>query len=83
MGRENPNQAFWRTPQIKDAIESQSRLTFDFLAMSGIAATLSGSGLVGDSGTTVVASMLISPLMGPVLAVTFGVASRSDDMVKR
>ncbi|GMH56507.1 hypothetical protein TL16_g02149 [Triparma laevis f. inornata] len=69
--------------EIKDAIDSQSRLTFDFIAMTSIAAIMSGSGLVGDSGTTVVASMLISPLMGPILCVTFGIASKNDDMIKR
>ena len=41
--------------EIKDAIDGQSRLTFDFIAMTMIAAVMSGSGLVGDSGTTVVA----------------------------
>ncbi|GMH76560.1 hypothetical protein TrST_g10081 [Triparma strigata] len=69
--------------EIKDAIDGQSRLTFDFIAMTMIAAVMSGSGLVGDSGTTVVASMLISPLMGPILCCTFGIASRNDDMIKR
>jgi len=69
--------------EIKDAIDAQSRLTFDFLAMTAIAAVMSGSGLVGDSGTTVVASMLVSPLMGPLLCVIFGLASRDRDMVRR
>ena len=69
--------------EIKDAIDDQSRLTFDFLAMTTIAAVIAGSGLVGDSGTTVVASMLVSPLMGPLLCVTFGIASKNSDMIKR
>jgi uncharacterized membrane protein len=69
--------------EIRSAIESQSRLTFDFLAMTCIAAILSGTGLVGDSSTTVVASMLVSPLMGPILCVTFGLASGNSDMIKR
>jgi hypothetical protein len=69
--------------EIQDAIDAQSRLTFDFLVMTGIAAILSGTGLVGDSSTTVVASMLVSPLMGPILCLTFGLTSKHDDMIKR
>jgi len=69
--------------EIKDAIDTGSRLTFDFLAMTCIAAVMSGSGLVGDSSTTVVASMLVSPLMGPLLCVIFGCSSNDKPMVKR
>ncbi len=69
--------------EIRDAVDAGSRLTFDFLAMTSIAAIMSGSGLVGDSGTTVVASMLVSPLMGPLLCATFGVASGDMLMAKR
>jgi uncharacterized membrane protein len=58
-------------------------MNFDFLALTCIAAVMSGSGLVGDSGTTVVASMLVSPLMGPLLCVTFGLTSRNDVMIKK
>ena len=69
--------------EIRDAIDGQSRLTFDFLAMTVVASLMSATGLVGDSATTVVSSMLISPLMGPILCLTFGVSVRDRDMVKR
>ena len=37
-----------------------------------IASVLSGIGLAVNSTVTIVASMLVSPIMGPVLALTFG-----------
>ena len=40
-------------------------------------------GLVTNSSVTVVASMLVSPLMGPILAVTFGAKIRDLEMVTR
>lgn len=35
---------------------------------------IAGLGLVDDSAVNVVASMLVSPLMGPIMAMTFGVS---------
>ena len=36
---------------------------------------VAAAGLAQDSVVTVVASMLISPLMGPILALSFGLAT--------
>eukprot|EP00954_Amorphochlora_amoebiformis_P014626 1144011-Amorphochlora_amoeboformis.AAC.3 len=42
------------------------------MAFTVVAAIIAGVGLLTDSSVTVVASMLVSPLMGPILGVTFG-----------
>ena len=39
-----------------------------------IASTIAGTGLLIDSSTTVIAAVLLSPLMGPILSITFGLA---------
>lgn len=69
--------------EIFDSIDGQSRLTCDYLANCFVAAMIAASGLVSDSSVTVVASMLVSPLMGPILGVTFGTAIQKKAMVMR
>ena len=48
-----------------------------YLIMMGIisAAMMAALGLAGNSSVVVVASMLVSPLMGPILGIAFGVPS--------
>lgn len=58
-------------------------LTFNFLANIICAGFIAGAGLLSDSASTVVAAMLVSPLMGPIIALTFGVAVGESDMWRR
>ena len=53
-------------------IESNAHFTFDFLMLLILAAIIAFIGLVESSSVVLVASMLISPLMGPILAGIFG-----------
>jgi uncharacterized membrane protein len=43
---------------------------------------IAGLGLVDDSSVNVVASMLVSPLMGPIMATTFGAVIRDFGLIK-
>ena len=54
-------------------IENNAHFTFDFLMLLTLASIIAFIGLVESSSVTLVASMLISPLMGPILAGIFGV----------
>ena len=47
-------------------------MTFDFLALLLVASILAGVGLITNSTVVIVASMLVSPIMGPVMGITFG-----------
>lgn len=58
--------------QVVQAIRSQSSITFDFVVLVIIASVLASLGLLENSSVILVASMLISPLMGPILAIVFG-----------
>jgi uncharacterized hydrophobic protein (TIGR00271 family) len=53
-------------------IENNAHFTFDFLMLLMLAGVIAFLGLVESSSVTLVASMLISPLMGPILAGVFG-----------
>ena len=67
--------------EIEEAIDSGAHLTFDYVAMTAVAAMISAVGLCTDSAVSVVASMLVSPLMGPILAFSYGFSVRKQHMV--
>ncbi|MFX0053406.1 MAG: DUF389 domain-containing protein [Promethearchaeota archaeon] len=58
--------------EIYENVKSHSSLSFDFLAFTIFAAAMAGFGLIMNNVTIIVASMLLSPLMGPMLAVALG-----------
>ncbi|CAF3929346.1 unnamed protein product [Adineta steineri] len=58
--------------QVVQAIRAQSSITFDFVVLVTLASILATLGLLENSSIILVASMLISPLMGPILAIVFG-----------
>jgi uncharacterized hydrophobic protein (TIGR00271 family) len=58
--------------EIYENVKSQSSLSFDLLAFTIFAAAMAGFGLIMNNVTIIVASMLLSPLMGPMLAVALG-----------
>ncbi|KNC53609.1 uncharacterized protein AMSG_01319 [Thecamonas trahens ATCC 50062] len=60
-----------------------NHLTFNYLGFVVVAALIADVGLATDSPAVVVASMLVSPLMGPIMAVTFGTAMRDAAMVRK
>eukprot|EP01130_Rhizamoeba_saxonica_P017732 TRINITY_DN8661_c0_g1_i1.p1 TRINITY_DN8661_c0_g1~~TRINITY_DN8661_c0_g1_i1.p1 ORF type:complete len:367 (+),score=59.79 TRINITY_DN8661_c0_g1_i1:23-1123(+) len=62
-------------------IYSQASISFDYLVFCIVGAILAGIGLATDNSVTVVASMLVSPLMGPILAFTFGALIRDKQLV--
>eukprot|EP00028_Trichosphaerium_sp_Am-I-7-wt_P007716 CAMPEP_0168514182 /NCGR_PEP_ID=MMETSP0405-20121227/3947_1 /TAXON_ID=498012 /ORGANISM="Trichosphaerium sp, Strain Am-I-7 wt" /LENGTH=322 /DNA_ID=CAMNT_0008533239 /DNA_START=77 /DNA_END=1045 /DNA_ORIENTATION=- len=67
--------------EIYETVDSQLHLTFDYLAMTLVASIIAGAGLATDSSVSVVASMIVSPLMGPITALTFGTVIQSKTMV--
>merc|ERR1712196_727611 len=69
--------------EIFSQIDGASHLTFDYVAMTAAAAAIAAAGLVQDSSVTVVSSMLISPLMSPILSITFGLAVGHTQMTVR
>ncbi|XP_055546990.1 uncharacterized protein LOC129731198 [Wyeomyia smithii] len=58
--------------QIVEEVKHDASITFDFVSMLVVASILAAFGLVEDSTLFLIASMLISPLMGPIIAGIFG-----------
>jgi uncharacterized hydrophobic protein (TIGR00341 family) len=58
--------------KLVHAVKSDATLSFDFIILLIVASIIASFGLVENSTLILTASMLISPLMGPILAATFG-----------
>ncbi|XP_027844257.2 uncharacterized protein LOC114124989 [Aphis gossypii] len=58
--------------QVVQGIEAGAMLTFDFLILLIISVTVAALGLMQGEIVIFVSSMLLSPLMGPINAATFG-----------
>ena len=66
--------------QVVERIMNSSAFTFDYVCMLIVASLIAAGGLATNNAVIVVASMLVSPLMGPVLAFTFGVTLKEVNM---
>jgi len=66
--------------EVISNIENNANFTFDFLMLLTLAAILAFIGLVESSSVVLVASMLISPLMGPILAGVFGTVIKDNKL---
>ncbi|KAL5279219.1 hypothetical protein ACFFRR_003687 [Megaselia abdita] len=58
--------------QIVRSVRQEATITFDFLVLDVSAAILAAFGLVENSTIFLASSMLISPLMGPIISAIFG-----------
>jgi len=68
--------------EIKKNLEETSTFSPDFFAFVFLSALVAGVGLILNSGIILIASMILSPLMSPILRVSFGIASKEFKMVK-
>ncbi|XP_071118022.1 uncharacterized protein [Haliotis cracherodii] len=66
--------------QVVESVQSNARLTFDYVMLIFLASWIAALGLGENSSVILVASMLISPLMGPILAGIFGTVVKYDDL---
>ena len=72
-----------RIEQVLQEVESGASFSFDYICYTVIAAWIAGFGLATNSATVVIASMLVSPLMGPCMGFTFGTMVREWPLVQR
>ena len=60
--------------EVVNHIRCSAMWTFDYVTLLLVASILASIGLLEDSSVILVASMLVSPIMGPILAGVFGSA---------
>jgi len=57
--------------------------SFNFNVLLLVSSILAALGLVADNGTTIIAAMLVSPLMGPVVGLAYGTSICDWKLVRR
>ncbi|XP_052256226.1 uncharacterized protein LOC127861613 isoform X2 [Dreissena polymorpha] len=66
--------------QVVNTVTANALFTFDYLLLLILAGFIACVGLAENSSVALVASMLISPLMGPILAATFGQVIKNNEL---
>lgn len=69
--------------QVVASIRASTALSFDFVLLICLASMLAAFGLLENSTVIIVASMLVSPLMNPILGIAFGLSVREHSLWKR
>jgi hypothetical protein len=69
--------------QVVASIRAATTLTFDFILLICLASMLAAFGLLENSSVIIVASMLVSPLMNPILGIVFGLSVREHSLWRR
>ncbi len=67
--------------EIYGKIAAGARRSFDFIALLLVSSIIAAIGLAYNSVVTIVASMLLAPLMGPILAFSLGAVIRDRRLV--
>uniref|UniRef100_A0A336M6G2 CSON010833 protein n=1 Tax=Culicoides sonorensis TaxID=179676 RepID=A0A336M6G2_CULSO len=68
--------------QVVDGVRAGGALSFDYLLLVVTACSLAALGLVENNAPNITAAMLVSPLMGPVMSITFGTIISDRELVK-
>ena len=66
--------------QVVANIRASTALSFDFVLLLCLASMLAALGLLDNSTVIIVASMLVSPLMNPILGIVFGLSVREHSL---
>ncbi|CAF3458177.1 unnamed protein product [Rotaria sp. Silwood1] len=69
--------------QVVASIRASTVLSFDFVLLICLASMLAALGLLENSTVIIVASMLVSPLMNPILGIVFGLSVREHSLWRR
>jgi uncharacterized hydrophobic protein (TIGR00271 family) len=68
---------------VHDRFADGVEFSFNYNTLLLVASILAGLGLVSNSSATIIASMLVSPIMGPVVGLAYGTTICDWKMVKR
>ncbi len=69
--------------EMYDVVWSGCNATFDFCLLVVLAGWIAAVGLATNNAVMIVSSMLVSPLMGPILGFTFGTIVRDRALFMR
>ena len=68
--------------ELEYKVQSISKLDFNFVAWTILSSILAAMGLIGDDNVTLVASMIVAPLMGPIVGIAFGALTSNQKILR-
>jgi uncharacterized membrane protein len=68
---------------VHKKIDEGVNFSFNYNVLLLVASVLAGLGLISNSTVTIIASMLVSPIMGPVVGLAYGTTIRDWRLVRR
>lgn len=69
--------------EVFEDVDANGRITPTYLVLTGLSAVVAALGLNMDSVAVVIGAMVIAPLLGPQLALSFGIALGARNMALR
>lgn len=72
----------WRALTLAEVARS-ARLDWSFAGLMALSAAIATLGLLQNSTAVVIGAMLVSPLMGPIMAIGFGLAVFESHLLRR
>ncbi len=68
--------------ELETKVRSISKLDFNFIAWTVLSSILAAMGLIGDDYVTLIASMIVAPLMGPIVGIAFGALTSNQKILR-
>ncbi len=68
--------------ELEQKVHSLSKLDFNFIAWTILSSILAAMGLIGDDYVTLIASMIVAPLMGPIVGIAFGALTSNQKILR-
>src|SRR3546814_14864490 len=68
---------------ILASVARDARLDRKFLLLITLSAAIATLGLLQNSAAVVIGAMLVSPLLGPIMGIGFGLATLASNLIKR
>lgn len=68
--------------ELEQKVHSISKLDFNFIAWTILSSILAAMGLIGDDYVTLIASMIVAPLMGPIVGIAFGALTSNQKILR-
>ncbi len=69
--------------EIESSIKEGMELNINYYLFIILAALIAGAGLILNSTAIIIGAMIISPLMGPILGVSYGIISKNYLLIKK
>jgi len=68
--------------ELEQNVSSLVKIDFNYISFVVLSSVIAAMGLVTDNNITLIASMIVAPLMGPIVAMAFGAVTSNQKILK-